>query len=380
MTLRIREDSERFKKIVRSRIREDLGKYVINESILGNQGNKKISIPIPRIDIPRFRFDDKQGGGTGQGEGREGDPIGEGKNRGKAGSGEGEKSVEVEVTIDEMVSILGERLKLPNLERRGKKNIKEETTNYNQIRRVGPEGLRHFKRTYKKTLAREIAQGSYYPGKAIVPTHSDKRFRAPNIEIKDSSQACIIYIMDVSGSMTEREKEIVRIQSFWMDAWIRKQYGKDIDSSFIIHDTTAKEVSREDFFRIKESGGTTISSAYELCDSIMKARYNPEDWNIYVFHFSDGDNFSDDNDKSIEILNEKIIPKVNLFGYGQVINQYGSGNFIKEIENRVPDKKKVRTSKIMDKDSVIQSIGDLLGKGLDKYDSRMVSPGCLFNL
>jgi uncharacterized sporulation protein YeaH/YhbH (DUF444 family) len=108
------------------------------------------------------------------------------------------------------------------------------------------------------------------------------------------TNAVIIYMMDVSGSMGDEQKEIVRIESFWIDAWLTKQY-KGLESRFIIHDAVAREVDRDTFFHTRESGGTMISSAYKLCAQIIDDSYPADEWNIYPFHFSDGDNWSMDD-------------------------------------------------------------------------------------
>ena len=116
------------------------------------------------------------------------------------------------------------------------------------------------------------------------------------------SNAVMIFIMDVSGSMGDEQKEIVRIESFWIDAWLRSQY-KGLESRYIIHDAVAKEVDRDTFFRTRESGGTMISSAYKLCAKMIDDDFPPTEWNIYPFHFSDGDNWSvDDTVQCVELL------------------------------------------------------------------------------
>ena len=131
-------------------------------------------------------------------------------------------------------------------------------------------------------------------------------------------------MMDVSGSMGDEQKEIVRIESFWIDTWLRHQY-KGLETRYIIHDAVAREVDRDTFFHTRESGGTMISSAYKLCQEIIDADYPPGGWNIYPFHFSDGDNWSaDDTRLCIELLKNDILPGVNLFAYGQVESPYGS--------------------------------------------------------
>jgi uncharacterized sporulation protein YeaH/YhbH (DUF444 family) len=98
-------------------------------------------------------------------------------------------------------------------------------------------------------------------------------------------------MMDVSGSMGDEQKEIVRAESFWIDTWLRTQY-KGIEVRYIIHDAVAREVDRDTFFHTRESGGTMISSAYKLCRDLIKSDYPPSAWNIYPFHFTDGDNWS----------------------------------------------------------------------------------------
>ena len=75
MSLRIDQDHSRFRNIVRGRIRQNLRKYISKGELLGRQGKDIVSIPIPQIDIPRFRFADKQQGGVGQGDGEPGDPL-----------------------------------------------------------------------------------------------------------------------------------------------------------------------------------------------------------------------------------------------------------------------------------------------------------------
>jgi hypothetical protein len=170
-------------------------------------------------------------------------------------------------------------------------------------------------------------------------------------------------MMDVSGSMGEEQKEIVRIESFWIDAWLTTQY-KGLDTRFIIHDAVAREVDRDTFFHTRESGGTMISSAYKLCHEILERDYPVSDWNIYTFHFSDGDNWSaDDTKQSLEVLEEKLLPVSNMFGYGQVHSPYGSGQFIRDVRGRFGDTDKVITSEIADRDGIMDSIKDFLGKG-----------------
>jgi len=367
MNLRIHQDHARFREIVKGRVRKELRKYISSGELIGKEGDKLVSIPLPQIDIPHFRFGDRNQGGVGQGDGEPGDPLSQEDGepgQGEAGSDEGQHVLEVDVTIEELAEILGEELELPNIEDKGKEKLVSTNDRYVGIRRVGPESLKHFKRTYREALKRQIASGLYKPERpVIIPVREDKRFRSWKTEEVYEANAVIIYMMDVSGSMGEEQKEMVRIESFWIDAWLSLQY-KGIETRFIIHDATAKEVDRETFFHTRESGGTMISSAYKLCAEMIGKDYPPTEWNIYPFHFSDGDNWStDDTKQSLEILEKVVVPSSNMFCYGQVFSPYGSGQFLKDIVAHFGEDERIITSEIPNRDGIVDSIKTFLGKG-----------------
>jgi sporulation protein YhbH len=368
MALKIDQDHARFRNIVRGKIRENLKRYISHGELMGRQGKDTVAIPVPQIDIPRFRFGDKQSGGVGQGEGDSGDPVdgqeGEGDGTGKAGKNAGQHAVEVDVTLDDLAQILGEELQLPRIEPRGQARVVAHKDKYTGIRRVGPESLRHFKRTFREALKRQVSSGVYNAERpVIVPIRDDKRFRSWKTSTEPVANAVIVYMMDVSGSMGDEQKEIVRIESFWLDTWLRSQY-KGLESVYIIHDAVAREVDRETFFHTRESGGTMISSAYKLCADIMQRRYPSQDWNVYPFHFSDGDNWSvDDTLNCIQILKTRVLPHANMFCYGQVESPYGSGQFVKDLREHLGKDERVVTSEIRDKDAIMDSIKAFLGKG-----------------
>src|SRR5690606_36006403 len=107
-------------------------------------------------------------------------------------------------------------------------------------------------------LQRQLASGEYDPRRPVViPIKDDKRYRGVQIDTEPRSAAVIVYMMDVSGSMGDEQKEIVRSEAFWIDTWIRQHYD-DVATRFIIHDAKAREVDRDTFFRTRESGGTLI--------------------------------------------------------------------------------------------------------------------------
>ena len=366
---KIKKDHRRFKHIVRGKIKRNLRKYMSHGELTGKQGKDVVKIPIPRIDIPRFRFSGEQQGGASQGDGDVGDALGPGEAQpgapGPAGDQQGGKDLEVDVTLEELAEIMSEELELPNIEPKGTKRMETVKDKYTGIRSTGPESLRSFRRTYKEALKRMIATGTYDGDvPVIIPIRDDMRYRSWSETSVPQSNAVIVYMMDVSGSMGDEQKEIVRIESFWIDTWLKSQY-KGLESRFIIHDATAKEVDRETFFRTRESGGTMISSAYKLCLDIIQAEYPISDWNIYPFHFSDGDNWSvDDTAECMRILKQGILPASNMFCYGQVESPYGSGQFIKDLSENFGATDEVVLSEIKNREAIYDSIKVFLGKGL----------------
>ncbi|MFN8846999.1 MAG: DUF444 family protein [Bdellovibrionales bacterium] len=361
----IREDQSRFRDIVKGKVKENFRKFVSQGEMIGKRENEFVKIPLPQIDIPNFRYGPKQQGGVGQGQGEQGQEAGEpGDGQGQAGSAPGEHMLEVELSIEELADLLGEQLELPRIQPKGAKSLESMKTRYSGISLVGPEGLRNFKQSYKKALKRYITSGTYDPKEPmIVPIRPDYRYRSFKKVVQPQTKAVVIYMMDVSGSMGDEQKEIVRLESFWINTWLKKHY-KGLETRFIIHDAAAKEVDEDTFFRTSESGGTLISSAYKLAQQIIETDYPPQDWNIYPFHFSDGDNWSgEDTRLCIRLLREFFIPKVNVFSYGQVESKYGSGQFLKDLQKEFPDEGGITLSQIESKDKILDSIKDFLGKG-----------------
>ena len=364
---RIERDKKRFDAIIRGRIKKDLRKHITRGELIGKRGGEIVSIPLPQIELPRFTYGRNRATGVGQGEGEPGTPIGAGEAEAAGGSGAGDAPAphvrEVEISIQELADLLGEELELPRIEPRGRMNIKSIKSRYSTVRSTGPETLRSFKRTFRQALKRQIASGTYdHRLPTVIPVREDMRYRSWKNEPEPVANAVIIYMMDVSGSMGNEQKEIVRIESFWIDTWIRAHYD-GIETRYVVHDAAAHEVDRDTFYTTRESGGTRISSAYELSSQIIGTDYDPAEWNIYCFHFSDGDNWGGgDDDKCFELLNERLLPRVNLFGYGQVESRYGSGQFLEALRENVEDEK-LALSQIPDRESILDSIKEFLGKG-----------------
>ena len=374
MASRIERDNARYREIIKGRVRKELRRYISHSELLGKKGKNLVSIPIPRVDIPHFRFDPGGAEGVGQGEGDVGDVIGRGQPGEGDGSGAGDQPgshiLEAELTLEELAQLLGEELELPHVEPRGKDHLFSQKDRYTSIRRSGPESLRHFKRTYKHALKRQISFGDYNPDEPrVIPIREDKFYRSWKEQPEPQANAAIVYMMDVSGSMGPLQKDIVRTEIFWIETWLRSQY-RSTETRYVVHDVRAQEVDQHTFYNLRESGGTAISSAYLLADQMIDQDYPLDAWNIYAFHFSDGDNWNDDVERACEAVQNMLL-KLNLFGYGQV-QSYGSGKFIKSLrgyfedvpEAAYPDgTPRLILSLIPDRDAIYDSIKEFLGKG-----------------
>src|SRR6266699_3339790 len=164
MVLKIEKDHQRFPQIVQGRIREDLRRFLTKGELIGKEGKHLISIPVRGIDLPHFRYGDNSQG-VGAGDGKEGDAVGKGRH---GGTEPGQHIMEVDLTLDELADILAEELKLPRIEPKGKHRITTIRDKYSSLRRVGPNSLRHFKRSFKEALKRQIQVGDYDPDHPII--------------------------------------------------------------------------------------------------------------------------------------------------------------------------------------------------------------------
>ena len=364
-------DLKRFKEIVRGKIKEELKRFISNGGIIMEKAGKSIKIPMPSIDIPNFSFGPSEDGESGSGEGQEGEggekqaSPEKGEGGGGAGNQSGEHSLEMDVPLSDLAELLGEELALPNIRPSSQGEASSKTYRYSSVHKEGPDSLSIFRKTYLKALKRSLISGDYNPDNPkIVPIKDDKRFLTAKEITKPCTNAVIIYMMDVSGSMGDEQKEIVRLTSFWIDTWLSKHY-KGLKKRYIIHDATAKEVDSDVFYRTKESGGTLISSAYKLAIEIINKEFLGKDWNIYLFHFSDGDNWSgNDTMECLRLIEENMLGTINLFSYGQVESRYGSGQFLRELSKKFGESHEhIALAAIKDREAIMDSLKVFLGRG-----------------
>lgn len=148
----------------------------------------------------------------------------------------------------------------------------------------------------------------------------DLRFRNRVRVPVPTSKAVMFCLMDVSGSMDEGRKELSKRFFILLYLFLTRHYEK-IELVFIRHHTQAAEVDEQNFFHARETGGTVVSSALVLMDEIIRARYNPSEWNIYGAQASDGDNWHHDSGRCREMLAQKILPMCRYYAYVQVAEE-----------------------------------------------------------
>lgn len=318
------EDRRRHKELVEKSIKENIGEIISEESIIGQAKNKKIKIPIRGLKEYYFKYGSNQSGvSTGNGNEKKGDRYQRGKGdskEGQAGNEEGEDIYETEITIEEAIEYLFEDLNLPFLYR--KQFTEVETDNFGKRWGIQTKGIPpriSKKHTVMEKIKRkkQMLRNQNLDEEERFPFHEDDiRYFRIQPKLKRDSNAVILCIMDTSGSMGQTKKYLARSFYFLLYQFVRIKY-LHVEVVFIAHTTVAKEVTEDEFFHKGESGGTYISSGYQKALEIIRERYNPEVWNVYAFHCSDGDNWGEDNQRAIESAVE-LCKVCNMFGYGEI--------------------------------------------------------------
>ncbi len=146
----------------------------------------------------------------------------------------------------------------------------------------------------------------------------DLKYRARVRVPMPYSKAVMFCLMDISGSMDEERKGLSKRFFILLYLFLTRHYEK-IDIVFIRHHTQATEVSEEDFFHSRETGGTVVSSALVLMEKIIRERYPSGEWNIYGAQASDGDNWGQDSGVCTKLLEQSLLPLCRYFAYIQVV-------------------------------------------------------------
>lgn len=372
---------DRFLRRVKSRIAAQV-KQAINSGSIGSifDSGKKITIPAGDLSEPNPTYD-QEGGITdmvvsGNTKYRVGDMIpkeggqGQGKGGNGAGNGDGGQDEFVfSLTREEFIQYFFDDLELPNLADKDIMVAEKFRTrkagfcsdgvpaNLSLMKTMSAAaGRRIALRARKKRLVKELedklaqlismeigrvdeaAQKKFEADVAALEAEIevakakvkkvpfideiDQRFRNTIVDPLPSTQAVMFCLMDVSGSMSEWHKDIAKRYYMLLFLFLHQRYEK-VDIVFVRHHHDAEEVDEQTFFYDRANGGTVVSKGLQLVDNIIKERYDRNRWNVYIAQASDGDNWSDDEGKVLDLMNNSILPAVQYFFYIE-ISKYGN--------------------------------------------------------
>ncbi len=316
----------------RDKRREEDGfprKIRVGKMIKPGRGGKDKVVVVPTTVEEKFIHDssfseEEEEAAGGSGEGEEGEIIGEQPVREDEGSGSGPgqgegEAHEMESSAYDLGKILTEQFQLPNLKDKGKKHALSRYTYDLTDRHRGFGQILDKKATLRQILETNIGLGRVPDTGAIDPggfliAPSDKIYRVLSREMDYESQAMIFFLRDYSGSMSGKPTEAVVSQHVLIYSWLLYQYERQVETRFILHDTEAKEVP--DFYTYYNSrvaGGTKVAAAFRMVNEIVENESLARDYNIYVFHGTDGDDWDTDGKETVPEI-EKMLAYANRVG------------------------------------------------------------------
>ena len=363
---------QRFIRRARAHIKQVVDDSIRERKVTDIASGESISIPTKGIEEPQFRNSAKGGKRervfTGNKEFVAGDeiekpPSGAGEGAGKEGaeSGEGEDEFRFVLTRDEFLDLFFEDLELPDLEktslrevlaykpRRAGHTSSGTQTNLNVLRTMQNSfarrlALRRPKLADAEDIEKQIFALEATPGQGSVNAKKlnelrmqlekinkkrravpfidpmDIRFNRFEQEPQPNTKAVMICMMDVSGSMGEREKELAKRFFVLLHMFLDRRYERT-DVVFIRHTHEAQEVDEETFFYSRETGGTVVSTALKEMLKVVADRYSPQEWNIYAAQASDGENFTGDSARCVALLEEELMPLCQYYAYVEIVDE-----------------------------------------------------------
>ena len=303
---------------VREAVRQHLPQIVAGADVLSG-GASTVRVPVRMLEHYRFKLrNSNEQQGVGQGQAKPGDRIGRPQDseqqRGQGGNEDGGIQYTLEFRIDDIVDWLWEEMQLPNLEAKAGKAKEDDWTREGWDRR-GARSRLDRRRSLKESIKRRGVQSA---GGAESPsfTDDDLRFRQLSKREQPAMQAVVLLLLDVSGSMGERERQISKTFFFWAIQGLRRQY-RHLDLVFVAHTSDAWEFQEEEFFQVSGTGGTVASAGLKKVREIMDERYSPSQYNVYLFYASDGENFPSDQPQAHSAL-DALTNACNYAGFLEV--------------------------------------------------------------
>jgi uncharacterized sporulation protein YeaH/YhbH (DUF444 family) len=350
-------------------------KIRVGRLIKPGKGGKDKVVVVPTtveeklIHDTTFRPPGDESAGGGAGEGQEGEVVGEAPVRPDregegAGAGEGGGGQhEMEADAYDLGRILSEKFELPHLKDKGKRRSLTRYTYDMTDRHRGFGQLLDKKATLREIVETNIHLGNVPdPGRmdptTFIISPSDKVYRILSREKDYESQAMVFFLRDYSGSMVGEPTGLVTAQHILIYSWLLYQYEKQVESRFILHDTEAKEVPDfYTYYNAKVAGGTKVVSAFRLVNEIVVKENLASDYNIYVFHGTDGDDWDSEGKETVPEI-KKTMRTANRVGITVVRHTSGATGET-EVE------KYVKKAKLLEEHPKVIRL-DTISKGADE--------------
>jgi len=300
---------------VREAVREHLPEIIAGADVVGGN-SRTVRVPVRMLEHYHFRLrKPEQQEGVGQGAAKPGDVLakptqGEGSGKGAGGSDEGSIEFVLEFKVDDIVDWLWKEMELPNRKASVGKSEESDWTREGWDRK-GARSRLDRRRSMRESIKRRSMQDD-----SPVFTDDDLRFRQLTRREQPSIQAVVFLLMDVSGSMSERDRQLAKSFFFWAVQGLRREY-RHLDTVFVAHTTEAWEFNEEEFFKVSGSGGTVASTGFAKVHELVASRFNPGRYNVYMFYASDVDNYSADRAQAEATL-QPLADLANYCGYLEV--------------------------------------------------------------
>ncbi|MBB5606491.1 MULTISPECIES: DUF444 family protein [unclassified Janthinobacterium] len=310
---------------VRDAVQAHLPELITGADVISGPQQRQVQVPVRLLEHAHFRLaSPRSSNGAGQGKGEPGDilraarPLGmEGEpGEGDGGDGEGEVGLLLEFAVDDIMDWLWEELKLPNLKPRQLSTIEDVAYVRAGWDKHGARSRLDRRRTMKEAIKRRAVQVQTQ-AQPVAFTNEDLRFRQLLLKPRPSANAVVFFVLDVSASMAQAERQLAKSFFFFALQGLRRSYAR-VEARFIAHTTRAWEFSEEEFFQVNGMGGTIASGAFRLGRELLSEHYAPGQYNAYLFYASDGENFSEDRSAASLALSE-LLPLLNYMGYVETV-------------------------------------------------------------
>lgn len=312
---------QKFIKRYKNRIKRSIDEITSDKGITDVMKDRKVTIDEDELDEPSFDFDLSTGKRSvvvngnktlGKGDKVYQPPEGDGDG-GTEGSPDGEGFDEFSFTLtkEEFLDLYFSDMELPDFIKESMKGSDKYKFKRAGYTKDGIPARLDLLKTLKQAMARRIATGSKRYLDDV-----DMRYKHFTKQPYPIRKATMILLMDVSASMREKEKMISKKFFLLLYLFLHKVYTS-VEVLFVIHTQNAKEVTEEEFFYGKETGGTVVSSGLELVNNIIDERMNLSEENVYIAQASDGDIWSGDLHTCGPLM-DKLLQKVQYFAYLQV--------------------------------------------------------------